>query len=56
MKVNNMRNETDWNLLLLAVLIYIFCWVGFVVVTPVFIQYAINIEPSSANILFDIIR
>ena len=52
-----MKNETDWNLLLLAVLIYVCCWIGaIIVVVPVFIQYGINLEPSSANILYDILR
>jgi len=55
-KDTTMKSERDWNLLLIAVLAFVFCWVGIFTLIPLFIQYGINLEPSSTNILYDILR
>ena len=51
-----MKSEKDWNLLLIAVLAFVLCWVGIFTIMPLFIQYGINLEPSSTDILFTFLR
>ena len=51
-----MKSEKDWNLLLIAVLAFVLCWVGIFTIIPLFIQYGINLEPSSTDILFTFLR
>ena len=51
-----MKSEKDWNLLLIAVLAFVLCWVGIFTIIPLFIQYGINLELSSTDILYDFLR
>jgi len=51
-----MKSEKDWNILLIAVLAFVLCWVGLFTIIPLFIQYGINLEPSSTDILFTFLR
>ena len=51
-----MKSEKDWNILLIAVLAFVLCWVGLFTIIPLFIQYGINLEPSSTDILYDFLR
>ena len=51
-----MKSEKDWNLLLIAVLAFVLCWVGIFTIIPLFIQYGINLELSSTDILYDFLQ
>ena len=51
-----MKSEKDWNILLIAVLAFVLCWVGIFTIIPLFIQYGINLELSSTDILYDFLR